>query len=63
MSKKKKDEAVEAANEAAMTWITLELEDSDSLPAVTDVCDIELKEGEIVRRISVNYRFTEGWEE
>ena len=57
------DDAIEAANEAAMDWITLELEDSDSLPAVTDIRDIVPREGEIVRHISVNYKFTEGWEE
>ena len=39
------DDAIDNANEAARTWITVELED------------------EIVRNISVNIRFYEGWDE
>ncbi len=58
------DEAVESANEAATDWITLELsEDEVQLPAITDPGDIPLKEGEIVRWISVNIRLYEGWDE
>ncbi|MCI5700008.1 MAG: type II toxin-antitoxin system HicB family antitoxin [Lachnospiraceae bacterium] len=58
------DEAVEAANEAAYNWIELELSDEDAmLPPVSDVSDMNLKEGEVVRNISVNMRFYEGWDE
>ena len=58
------DDAIENANEAARTWITVELEEEDPIfPHVSDLEDIELAEDEIVRNISVNIRFYEGWDE
>ena len=58
------DEAIESANEAARDWITLELsEDEPMIPYVSDIEDIEVKDGEIVRNISMNIRFYEGWDE
>lgn len=58
------DEAVEAANEAAYSWIELELSEEDSmLPPVSDPSDMDLQEGDIVRNISINMRFYEGWDE
>lgn len=58
------DEAIEEANEAAYNWISLELEEDDcQLPPVSDEDDLELEEGDIVRHISVNIRFYEGWDE
>ncbi len=58
------DEAVGNANEAATDWITLELsEEEPDLPYITDVADLPLKEGDVVRQISVNIRFYEGWDE
>lgn len=57
------DDAVENANAAAYDWITVELEDDGHLPPVSDPKDLALKEGEILRHISVSYRFMEGWEE
>lgn len=58
------DEAVEKANEAAYDWISLELDEDDGqLPAITDVRDISLEEGDVVRNICVNIRFTDGWDE
>lgn len=58
------DETVEKANEAAYDWISLELsEDDGELPAITDVRDIVLEEGDVVRNICVNIRFTDGWDE
>ena len=57
-------EAVENANEAALDWINLELsEDEVNLPPVSEVSDLELKEGDIVRNIQVTIKFMEGWEE
>ena len=56
--------AIDNANEAARTWITVELEEEDPIfPHVSDLEDIELAEDEIVRNISVNIRFYEGWDE
>ena len=41
------DDAIESANEAARDWITLELSEDDPLiPYVSDIEDIEVKEGE-----------------
>lgn len=58
------EDTVEKANEAACNWIELELSEEDGqLPPVTDVRDLELKEGELVRNICVNIRFMDGWDE
>ncbi len=58
------EDAIEHANEAARTWLTVELEeDNPVFPYVSDLEDIEVKEGEIIRNISVNIRFYEGWDE
>ena len=58
------DDAIDNANEVARTWITVELEEEDPIfPHVSDLEDIELAEDEIVRNISVNIRFYEGWDE
>ena len=44
--------------------LTVELEEEDPIfPHVSDLEDIELAEDEIVRNISVNIRFYEGWDE
>lgn len=58
------EETVERANEAAYDWISLELsEDDGQLPAITDIRDMKLEEGDVVRNICVNIRFTDGWDE
>ena len=58
------DEAIENANAAAADWIGTELEeDVPALPPVSDAEDLTLEKGQIVRRICVNIRFYEGWDE
>lgn len=58
------DECIDRANEAAFDWISLELSEEEGvLPPISEVGDLELLEGEVVRNISVNIRFTEGWDE
>lgn len=58
------DETIENANEAARSWLELELSEEDAeLPPVTDIRDINLPEGGQVRNICVNIRFYEGWDE
>ena len=58
------EEAVEKANEAACDWIYLELSEEDGqLPPVSDERHMDLEEGDIVRNICVNIRFTDGWDE
>ena len=58
------DDAIDNANEAAYNWISLELDEDDcQLPPVSDEDDLELEDGDIVRNISVNIRFYEGWDE
>ena len=58
------DDAIENANEACRNWISVELEeDEPNMPYVSDIEDIEIKDGDIVRNISVNIRFYEGWDE
>lgn len=57
------DEALDNANEAAYNWIYIEVTEDGQLPKVSDVGDIAVEEGDIVRNISVNIRFTDGWDE
>lgn len=58
------EDAIENANEAARNWITVELEEEEPvMPYVSDLSDIRTEEGDIVRNISVNIRFYEGWDE
>lgn len=58
------EDAVDRANEAACDWISLELsEEGAHLPPVSDAADLSLQEGDVVRNICVNIRFTDGWDE
>ena len=58
------DDAIDNANEACRNWIAVELEEEEPLlPYVSEIEDIETQEGDIVRNISVNIRFYEGWDE
>lgn len=57
------DDAIEDANEAAIAWIDVDIEENTPLPPVSDINDLELKENEVARNICVNYRFYDGWEE
>lgn len=58
------DDAIDNANDAAYNWIASELEEEDwNLPAVSDAGDLPLEEGDVVRNISINFCFTEGWDE
>ena len=58
------DEVMDNANEAAYSWIQTELEeDTAVLPRVSDVSDLELKDGETARNVCVTMRFYEGWDE
>ena len=38
-------------------------EDEPVMPYVSDIEDIEVEDGDVVRNISVNIRFYEGWDE
>ena len=57
------DDAIEDANYAANDWITLELSEEGILPPVSEESDLTLQAGDIVRNISVNIRFYDGWDE
>lgn len=58
------EDAIDSANDAASDWISLELsEEEPDLPSISDPADLDLQEGDIVRNISVNIRFYEGWDE
>ena len=57
------DDAIEDANEAAATWIDVDMEENIPLPPVSDPADLLLEEGELVRNICINYRFNDGWDE
>ena len=58
------DDAIDNANDAARSWLSVELEEEEpELPCVSDREDIPAEEGDIIRNISVNIRFYEGWDE
>ena len=58
------DDAIDSINDAGKDWLTLELsEDEPLIPYVSDLEDLTLEEGDIVRNISMNIRFYEGWDE
>ena len=57
------DDAIEKCNESVYDWIYLELSEGGMLPGVSVEEDMELQEGDIIRNISVNIRFTDGWDE
>ena len=57
------DEALDNAIEAARDWITLELEEGNILPSISEDDDLTLKEGEFVRNCAVTIRRLVGWDE
>ena len=58
------EDAVDEANQAALGWLTAEFEEEEPLlPRVSEPGDLESAEGEEIRNICVNFRFTEGWDE
>lgn len=58
------EEAIEDANSALYDWIYVELTEFEgNLPGRTEHADIVLEDGEEIRNISVNIRFTDGWDE
>ena len=58
------DDAIDNANDAARSWLSVEVEEEEpELPCVSDMEDIPAEEGDIIRNISVNIRFYEGWDE
>ena len=58
------EDAIDDCNDAARAWIELELsEDEPHMPYVSDISDLDTREGDIVRNISINIRFYEGWDE
>ena len=58
------DDAIENANAAAYDWIYTELmEFEGKLPPVSEESDLDLQEGDVVRNISLNIRFQDGWDE
>ena len=58
------DDAIDNANDAARSWLSVELEEEEpELPCVSYMEDIAAEEGDIIRNISVNIRFYEGWDE
>ena len=58
------DDAIDNANDAARSWLSVELEEEEpELPCVSDMEDIPAEEGDIIRNISVNIRFYEGLDE
>ena len=58
------DDAIDNANDAARSWLSVELEEEEpELPCVSDMEDIPAEEGDIIRNISVNIRFYEVWDE
>ncbi len=58
------NDALDLASEALYDWLYAELtEENGQLPHISEASDMELLEGDIVRNIAVNVRFTDGWDE
>ena len=61
------DEAMDAAKEAEINWITLELDEGGDLPPMSDPADlraqVDAAAGETLRNVAVNIRFMEGYDE
>ena len=58
------EDAVDNANDAARDWLEAELhDDAPDFPGTTELQDMELKEGDVVRNIAVTVRFYVGWDE
>ena len=58
------DDVIVYVNDSAYYVIYTELmEFEGKLPPVSDESDLELQEGDVVRNISVNIRFQDGWDE
>lgn len=59
------DDVMEEINHAMLEWITLELEDNDTLPRISEPEDLkdQMEEGDFIRNVSVIYRMTDGWDE
>lgn len=57
-------DVLEDARGQAYEWIDLELQEEDPvLPHVSEIEDLDLKEGQEARLVMVHYRFLEGWDE
>ena len=58
------DDCMDEANAAALTWITLELEEDDPvLPPVSDPEDLDPGPDGFIRQVCITYRAFDGWEE
>ena len=58
------DDAIDFFNDSANYVIYTELmEFEGKLPPVSEESDLDLQEGDVVRNISVNIRFQDGWDE
>lgn len=58
------EDVLDKIYESVYDWIYLELsEEGGVLPPISDERDLELSEGDFVRNICVNIRFTDGWDE
>ena len=56
-------EVLQEAIEAGAAWIKLELEEGGNLPPISEPSDLDLKEEDIFRQISMIIRLTDGWDE
>lgn len=58
------EDVLDLASDALYNWLYAELTEEDGqLPHISEESDLTLKEGELVRNIAVNVRFTDGWDE
>lgn len=58
------EDAVDNANDAARDWLEAEVAEAEpEFPPVTDLQDLDIKEGDVVRNIAVTIRFYVGWDE
>ncbi len=56
------EDAADQARAAATDWILVELEEENDLPEVSHRDDLELKEGEIVKFLTMTIQLVPGYE-
>lgn len=56
------EDAADRAREAATDWILIEMEEENDLPGMSHIEDLELKEGEVVKYLTMTIQLVPGYE-
>ncbi len=56
------EDAADRAREAATDWIQIEMEEENDLPGMSHTEDLELKEGDVVKYLTMTIQLVPGYE-